>query len=70
MIKLLRGRLFAGLTAVIVLEGVVGGTFAFIWAYSEAIEMQDSVLLQVGAFALSASIRQSQPVNGVAQLCV
>lgn len=65
MIRSLRGRLFVGLTAIIVLTGAVGGSLAYLWAYSEAIEMQDSVLTQVGAFVLNASIRQSQPVNGV-----
>lgn len=65
MIKSLRGRLFVGLTVVIVLTGAIGGSLAYLWAYSEAIEMQDSVLTQVGAFVLNASIRQSQPVNGV-----
>lgn len=65
MIKSLRGRLFAGLTAVILVTGLVGGTLAYMWAYSEAIEIQDSVLLQIGTFAMNASIRRSQPVNGV-----
>src|SRR5215475_5100751 len=65
MLTSLRGRLFAGLTAIIVVTGAIGGTFAYMWAYSEAIEMQDSVLIQIGTFALNASIRQSQPVNGV-----
>ena len=44
MIKSLRGRLFVGLTVIIVLAGIVGGTLAYMWAYNEAIEMQDSVL--------------------------
>jgi two-component system, OmpR family, sensor kinase len=65
MIKSLRGRLFAGLTAVILITGAVGGTLAYMWAYSEAIEIQDSVLTQIGTFAMNASIRKSQPVNGV-----
>ena len=40
MLKSLRGRLFVGVTAIIVLTGsAVGGTFAYMWAYSEAIEM-------------------------------
>jgi len=65
MIKSLRGRLFVGLTVVIVLAGAVGGTLAYMWAYNEAIEMQDSVLTQVGTFAMSALIRQSQPMIGV-----
>ncbi|RZN31731.1 ATP-binding protein [Bradyrhizobium sp. Leo121] len=65
MLKSLRARLFVGLTAIIVLTGAIGGTFAYLWAYSETIEMQDSVLIQVGTFALNASVRESQPVNGV-----
>jgi two-component system, OmpR family, sensor kinase len=65
MLKSLRARLFVGLTAIIVLTGAIGGTFAYFWAYSEAIEMQDSVLIQIGTFALNASVRESQPVNGV-----
>jgi two-component system OmpR family sensor kinase len=65
MIRSLRGRLFVGLAAVIVLAGVVGGTFAYVWAYDEAIEMQDSVLIQIGVLALNSPIRQSQPLNGV-----
>ena len=65
MIKSLRARLFIGLTMVILITGALGGTFAYRWAYSEAIEMQDSILLQIGAFATSAMVRQSQPVPGV-----
>ncbi|MGY4315917.1 ATP-binding protein [Bradyrhizobium sp. JR3.5] len=65
MMRSLRGRLFVGLTAIILLTGAVGGILAYRWAYSEAIEMQDSVLIQIGSFALSAPIRQSRPVTGV-----
>jgi two-component system OmpR family sensor kinase len=65
MIKSLRGRLLIGLTAIIVLTGAIGGTLAYKWAYNEAIEMQDSVLTQIGTFATNASTRQSQPVGGV-----
>ncbi|AUC93046.1 histidine kinase [Bradyrhizobium sp. SK17] len=65
MMRSLRGRLFAGLTAIILLTGAVGGALAYRWAYSEAIEMQDSVLIQIASFALSASIRESRPVTGV-----
>ncbi|WP_162240898.1 ATP-binding protein [Bradyrhizobium tropiciagri] len=65
MMGSLRGRLFVGLTAIILLTGAVGGILAYRWAYSEAIEMQDSVLIQIGSFALSAPIRQSHPVTGV-----
>lgn len=65
MIHSLRGRLLVGLTSIIVLTGVAGGAFAYLWAYNEAIEIQDSVLIQVGAFAQGAPLRQSQAVSGV-----
>lgn len=65
MIRSLRGRLFTGLTAIIVLTGAAGGTLAYLWAYNEAIEMQDSVLTQIATFAMNSSTRQSQPVGGV-----
>ncbi|MCP4614857.1 MAG: histidine kinase [Bradyrhizobium sp.] len=65
MLKSLRARLFLGLTAVIVLTGVIGGWFAYTWAYDEAIEMQDSVLMQIAAFASGAPVAVSQPVKGV-----
>lgn len=65
MVTSLRGRLFIGLTLIIVLGGAIGAAFAYRWAYSEAIEVQDSVLIQIGGFALNASIRQSGPVSGV-----
>ena len=65
MIKSLRGRLFFGLTAVIILTGAIGGGLAYNWAYSEAIEMQDSVLMQIGTFAKTTSLGQSQFVHGV-----
>jgi two-component system OmpR family sensor kinase len=48
IIQSLRGRLFLGLTAVIVLAGGLGGLFTYQWAFGEAIEMQDSVLTQIG----------------------
>ncbi|MHC2722295.1 sensor histidine kinase [Bradyrhizobium diazoefficiens] len=65
MIRSLQGRLFVGLTVVIVLSGAIGCTFAYMWAYNEAIEMQDSVLTQIGTFATNSPVRESKPVNGV-----
>jgi two-component system OmpR family sensor kinase len=65
MIQSLRGRLFVGFTAIIIMAGAAGGSLSYGWAYSEAIEVQDSVLVQVGAFVLNASVRQTQPINGV-----
>jgi two-component system, OmpR family, sensor kinase len=65
MIKSLRGRLFFGFTAIIVLTGAIAGVLAHRWAYGEAIEMQDSVLMQIGTFAMTTSLGKSQSVNGV-----
>jgi two-component system, OmpR family, sensor kinase len=65
MFKSLRGKLFSGLTAIILITGAISGTFAYRWAYNEAIETQDSVLSQVGTFVANATVRQSQPVKGV-----
>jgi two-component system OmpR family sensor kinase len=65
MIQSLRARLFIGLTSIVILTGAIGGTLAYLWAYDEAIEIQDSVLIQVGAFALGAPLRENQAVNGV-----
>jgi two-component system OmpR family sensor kinase len=65
MIKSLRGRLFFGFSAIIVLTGAIAGVLAHRWAYGEAIEMQDSVLMQIGTFAMTTSLGKSQSVNGV-----
>lgn len=59
----LRGRLFVGLMLMIVATGVGGGTFAFRWSFDEAIEMQDSILTQVGALALSTRFQTDMPVS-------
>jgi two-component system OmpR family sensor kinase len=65
MMKSLRGRLFMGLTSIVILTGAIGATLAYLWAYDEAIEIQDSVLMEVGAFALGAPPRESSIVKGV-----
>ena len=51
LISSLRGRLFVGLTVFIVGTGLAAGYLAFRWAFEEAIELQDAILLQVGALA-------------------
>jgi two-component system, OmpR family, sensor kinase len=51
MMSSLRARLFAGLAAFILMTGLAAGIFTFRWAFDEAIELQDAVLLQVGALA-------------------
>jgi two-component system, OmpR family, sensor kinase len=51
MMDSLRGRLFVGLTILIVATALGAGVFAFNWAFDEAIELQDSILIQIGAIA-------------------
>jgi two-component system, OmpR family, sensor kinase len=65
MIRSLRGRLFIGLTAMIILTGAIGGMFAYSWAFGEAIEMQDSILTQLASLAQSGSFSGGQPLHGV-----
>jgi len=65
MIRSLRGRLFAGLTAIIMLTGLVGGLFAHRWAFNEAIEMQDSVLIQIAGLVQGGSLTGGRELHGV-----
>ena len=65
MIRSLRGRLFVGLTAIILLTGAIGGMFAYSWAFGEAIELQDSILIQLASLAQNASFSGGQPLHGV-----
>jgi two-component system, OmpR family, sensor kinase len=65
MIRSLRGRLFIGLTSIIVLTGVVGGLFAYAWAFREAAEMQDSILIQIASLAQNVRFNSGQPLHGV-----
>jgi two-component system OmpR family sensor kinase len=44
-----------GLTAIIILTGAIEGVFAYKWAFDEAIEIQDSVLIQLASLAQSGS---------------
>ena len=61
----LRARLFAGLTTVILLTGCVGGVFSYFWAFDEAIEMQDSVLIQIGSLLQHGGVKSDQTLRGV-----
>ena len=65
MIKSLRGRLFAGLTVIILLTGIIGGLFAHHWAFDEAIEMQDSVLIQIAGLVQTGSLTGGRELHGV-----
>lgn len=61
----LRSRLFLGITMMILVTGGIGGWLAHRWAYSEAIEMQDSVLIQIGSLVQAGTIGGTKPIRGV-----
>ena len=60
MIKSLRGRLFVGLTTIIILTGAIGGMLVYM-----ARELQDSVLIQLASLAQNGSFSGGQPLHGV-----
>jgi len=64
MIRSLRARLFVGMTAVIVLAGCAGGTFAYFWAFDETIEMQDSILIQIASVIRGGGLDNGQLLRG------
>jgi two-component system, OmpR family, sensor kinase len=61
----LRARLFVGLTAIIVLAGCIGGVLSYFWAFDEAIEMQDSTLIQIGSLLQNGGVKSDQSLRGV-----
>ncbi len=65
MITSLRGRLFVGLTAIIITAGTAGGIFTYKWAFDEAIEIQDSALIQIAGLAQNGGVGHGQPVHGI-----
>jgi two-component system OmpR family sensor kinase len=65
MTKSLRARLFVGLTAVILLAGCIGGAFTYLWAFDEAIEMQDSILIQIGSLLQNGGVKSDQSLRGI-----
>jgi two-component system OmpR family sensor kinase len=67
MIRSLRGRLFVGLTAIIILTGAIGGFLAHSWAFNEAIELQDSILIQIASLAQNGSFNSGQPLDELEQ---
>ena len=46
----LRARLYAALAALAVAGGLLSGVVVYRWAFDEAIELQDGLLAQIGAF--------------------
>ncbi|WP_441259515.1 ATP-binding protein [Bradyrhizobium sp. 521_C7_N1_3] len=65
MINSLRGRLFISLTTIVLVTGLIGGVFAHRWAFDEAIETQDSVLIQIAGLAQSGGFTGAQDLHGV-----
>jgi two-component system OmpR family sensor kinase len=63
MMASLRARLYVGLAAIILLTGLAAGGTAFRWAYHEAIEFQDAVLLQIGTLAVNNHMRGGPTVE-------
>ncbi|MET4420502.1 ATP-binding protein [Bradyrhizobium sp. RT3a] len=65
MINSLRGRLFISLTTIVLVTGLIGGVFAHRWAFDEAIETQDSVLIQIAGLVQSGGFTGAQELHGV-----
>jgi len=61
----LRARLFVGLTAVILLAGCLGGVATYLWAFDEAIEMQDSTLIQIGSLLQNGAVKSDAALHGI-----
>lgn len=62
MMRSLRGRLFIGLTAMILLAGGIGEFFAYQWAFDEANEIQDSALIQIASLAQYGRFKSGPPL--------
>jgi two-component system OmpR family sensor kinase len=60
----LRARLFVGLAVVVLVTGLSAGGLAFRWAFDEAIELQDAILVQVGTLASRNRYQSDVPVAG------
>ena len=65
MTRSLRARLFVGLTAVILLAGCLGGVLTYLWAFDEAIEMQDSTLIQIGSLLENGGVKTDTSLHGI-----
>ena len=60
----LRARLFISLALFIIATGLGAGVWAYRWAFDEAIELQDAILLQVGVLAAQNHIDTRLPPQG------
>jgi two-component system, OmpR family, sensor kinase len=61
--KSLRTRLFCGLVILIIASCVGAGVWAFRWSFDEAIELQDAILLQIGALAIRNHVQAELPAQ-------
>jgi two-component system OmpR family sensor kinase len=61
--KSLRTRLLSGLAVLIVASGVGAGVWAFSWSFDEAIELQDAILLQIGALVMRNQVQAELPAQ-------
>ena len=59
----LRTRLFCGLAVLIVASCVGAGVWAFSWSFDEAIELQDAILLQIGALVVRNHVDGELPTQ-------
>jgi two-component system, OmpR family, sensor kinase len=57
----LRARLFVTLTLVLAATGLAAGVLAFRFVFDEAIELQDSTLIQIAAVAATAPLAHGEP---------
>ena len=57
MMVSLRNRLIAGIGAVVLATSLVAGCVAFKWSFDETIELQDAVLVQIGALVANPDVR-------------
>jgi two-component system OmpR family sensor kinase len=61
----LRARLLGGILLCTIAMGLGSGVWAFRWAFGEAIELQDAILLQIGALAINRLQTELPAQSGV-----
>ena len=57
----LRNRLLIGIGAFVLVTGLAAGVVAFKWSFDEAIELQDSMLVQIGALVAAHAVQAPAP---------
>ena len=59
----LRNRLLIGIGAFVLVTGLAAGVVAFRWSFDESIELQDSMLVQIGALVAAHGVQPPAPVG-------